>query len=325
MTAAGGEDERIRQWRAQLAEEQDSDDDDAYGGLERPNMNLKLNTGADDDLGLELAEPPVSRLQPPPQQQTRRPATLSECASSDTRELILEHKVQVLQAQLHEREAELAHTMQQGGAPDASRGAAVLADAREAKMREMLKRSKAAMMALGRERAKTAQLSAELAAAKQQQQPAPAPGGAAPGSAAERLESLSAAAREAREGGVLRERERELKELKERSGAMVGKLHEQKVGNAALKAELLRYQRALAREVGDDVPPARLKELLDESSGAKGRAQQISLLKDQVKDLNRKLAAATSGAEVGGGGCNSGAAAEERSRGSIASIEAERR
>ena len=52
----------------------------------------------------------------------------------------------------------------------------------------------------------------------------------------------------------------------------------------------------LASQVGDDVP---LAKLLEEPSGAKGRAQQIALLKEQVKGLQRRLEA---GAKGEGGG-----------------------
>ena len=73
----------------------------------------------------------------------------------------------------------------------------------------------------------------------------------------------------------------------ERLAAANSRLHEAKVEGVQLKQQLGKYQRALAREVGEDVPVAKL---LDEASGAKGRAQQISLLKEQVKSLKGKLA-----------------------------------
>ncbi|MEC7300896.1 MAG: hypothetical protein VXW43_19755, partial [Pseudomonadota bacterium] len=54
-----------------------------------------------------------------------------------------------------------------------------LNDAREAKMKDLAKRSKQATMALGRERAKSAQLTAELAQAKRDLAKAAADGGGA--------------------------------------------------------------------------------------------------------------------------------------------------
>ena len=50
-----------------------------------------------------------------------------------------------------------------------------------------------------------------------------------------------------------------------------------KVGQ--LRAERARYERALRRELGEDVPLARA---LDEASDWRGRAQQISLLQERL-------------------------------------------
>eukprot|EP00966_Prymnesium_polylepis_P202075 4681350-Prymnesium_polylepis.1 len=65
-------DAALQQWRPQLAEE-DSDDED-LGGNVRFNADLRLNTADDeDDLGLDLAVPPVTRLDQPPARQTHGP------------------------------------------------------------------------------------------------------------------------------------------------------------------------------------------------------------------------------------------------------------
>lgn len=50
-----------------------------------------------------------------------------------------------------------------------------------------------------------------------------------------------------------------------------------------LKSERDRYARALLREVGDEVP---MERVLDEGSDWKGRAQQISLLRDKVREAS---------------------------------------
>lgn len=50
-----------------------------------------------------------------------------------------------------------------------------------------------------------------------------------------------------------------------------------KVGQ--LRAERARYERALRRELGEEVPLARA---LDEASDWRGRAQQISLLQERL-------------------------------------------
>ena len=44
-----------------------------------------------------------------------------------------------------------------------------------------------------------------------------------------------------------------------------------------------RYARALLREVGDEVPVERV---LDEASDWRGRAQQISLLRDKLREAS---------------------------------------
>ncbi|KNC50017.1 uncharacterized protein AMSG_05774 [Thecamonas trahens ATCC 50062] len=55
-----------------------------------------------------------------------------------------------------------------------------------------------------------------------------------------------------------------------------------------LKTELKATQRALVREVGDNVP---LEEVLVEGSGWRGRAETISLLSDKIRKLKKQLAA----------------------------------
>ena len=137
-------------------------------------------------------------------------------------------------------------------------------------MKELARRAKAATMALGRERAKTAQLTSEVAQLKREQVASGAGASCAGGSgaggsgagasaacvsgvgacdAAARLEAASARVAEAREGegGTLAARERELREVKERLHATSTRLHEARTAAIASKAELGRYQRALAR------------------------------------------------------------------------------
>ena len=58
-----------------------------------------------------------------------------------------------------------------------------------------------------------------------------------------------------------------------------------KVGQ--LRAERARYERALRRELGGDVPLARA---LDEASDWRGRAQQISLLQERLLSLQESQA-----------------------------------
>ena len=269
--------ERIRQWREQLAEEADSDDDGGFappGGLGGghslfgPPPDSRPQSVHDNDMGLGLREPAPSRLhgvgvtaREPPRRSSQGPSSGTlipprggVLPSGAERELVLQHKLQVLQLQLEEREIELEHA--RSLAAPAATGRAVGSDPRDDKFKELAKRSKAATMALGKERAKAAQLAADLAAAKKELEKAAVPAGGAGDAGA-----VGAS---------------ELKEAKSQLAANNAKLHEQKVAAQALRAELQRYQRALAKEVGDD---ALVSKLLEEGSGAKGRAQQIALLK----------------------------------------------
>ena len=54
-----------------------------------------------------------------------------------------------------------------------------------------------------------------------------------------------------------------------------------------LRAERGRYERALRRELGEDIPLARA---LDEASDWRGRAQQISLLQERLLSLQESQA-----------------------------------
>ena len=105
-----GEEERIRQWRAQLAEEADSDDEGGGFGLAPPPGGM---SGApkhhDDDLGLNLKEPAPSRLhsvasRAPPPRSGQGPAMGvlrgAQPSGESERELVLQHKLQVLQLKL---------------------------------------------------------------------------------------------------------------------------------------------------------------------------------------------------------------------------------
>ena len=132
-------------------------------------------------------------------------------------------------------------------------------------MKDLAKRSKASMMALGRERAETARLQGEVAKLKRevaagkgggatpgppgssQRPPGSAPGGMAPhppGSAAARLDAASALAREAR--AAPEAHQRELKELRDNFAYSQARLHEAKLNAQSHKAEMQRYMRALS-------------------------------------------------------------------------------
>ena len=125
----GTEEEQIRQWRAQLAEEADSDDDGGFGlapqGLGGNRGGPKSSWNNDGDLGLNLREPAPPRYhndgasspREPPRRRGQGPATgallpprggAGAMPSGEAeRELVWRHKLQVLQLKLEERELEL--------------------------------------------------------------------------------------------------------------------------------------------------------------------------------------------------------------------------
>ena len=323
--------EELRRWREQLAAE-DSDDEGLGGyGAVPPDL-----AGGGGDLGLGLDDLPPPRLSAPGSARDRKgpparatkgpPRTAQGMARGDAEvsDAVLYHKVQVLQSQLEEKELEL-EGMRHAGAGDGGEMAVQ-------KMRELAKRSKAATMALGRERAETARLKGEVAALRREagERTAgsrPSTTSVAPaGSAAARLEAANAAVRAGREAPEVKDRE--IKELRERSAYTAARLHEAKLAVQSTRAELARYQRALAKEVGEDVGRGDiLSKLLEEGSGAKGRAQQITLLRQQVRDLQRKLSEAGGAgvSEVGASPPHSPGGVDEKQRLTLASIESERR
>ena len=305
------EEERIRQWRAQLAEEADSDDEGGGFGLAPPPGGMggapKPSWSHDGDMGLNLKEPAPSRLHgvasraPPPRsgQGPAMGALRGAMPSGEAeRELVLQHKLQVLQLKLEERELELDEA-RSAAEPAAAGRAAGPGDLRDEKFKDLAKRSKAATMALGKERAKAAQLAAELAGAKRE------------------LEKASAAP----VAGDHDAENKELREARNQLAASNAKLHEQRLQMQASHAELQKYQRALAKEVGDDVAVGKL---LEEGSNAKGRAQQITLLKDKLRELNRRIEAGTAAPPLGAAGPGS-PGGDERQREKLQAMEAERR
>ena len=285
--------DELARWRQQLAREEaeDSDEEDpgAVGGDD-------VYQPPDNDLGLGLEEMPLPSRVPLagllPARAGRAPSagrrSLGALEESPNNKFegteVLLHKLRVVELKLEEREIELDAARRQNGGvqPDEVNGA------REAKMKELAKRAKAATMALGRERAKSSSLTAELAQVKQRDGAAAGGvgGGGGQGVAAARLAEINARVIDERNGVDPEARDRELKEVKERLNAANQRVHQANISAQQSKAELQKYQRALLKEVGDD---ASMQKLLDEASGAKGRAQQITLLREQVKGLSKRL------------------------------------
>ncbi|KAK9856800.1 hypothetical protein WJX84_000939 [Apatococcus fuscideae] len=87
---------------------------------------------------------------------------------------------------------------------------------------------------------------------------------------------------------------RDAQSFKEKWEYCAHKLHQNDVQVGQLKSERDRYARALLREVGDEVP---MEKVLDEGSDWRGRAQQISLLRDRVREAS--LQQGTTGMSTG--------------------------
>ncbi|KAI9349689.1 hypothetical protein BDR26DRAFT_915377, partial [Obelidium mucronatum] len=87
----------------------------------------------------------------------------------------------------------------------------------------------------------------------------------------------------------------EIKNLKDKLSSMTRKFEDERIGIHAIKAELANTQKALALEVfGDDSALSRSKALAESLSNSstatwKGRAQQIQLLKERVRELSRTM------------------------------------
>ncbi|ORY75177.1 hypothetical protein LY90DRAFT_665916, partial [Neocallimastix californiae] len=63
-------------------------------------------------------------------------------------------------------------------------------------------------------------------------------------------------------------------------------LEKERINNQKLTFELKNTQRALIKEVGEDIP---LSKILDTNGGYIGRSQQIAVLKDRINQLTRQL------------------------------------
>ncbi len=73
---------------------------------------------------------------------------------------------------------------------------------------------------------------------------------------------------------------------KEKSQQQTNKVAQAEQKVFALEIEVKKLQRALAREVGDDVP---LAKVLDEGSDWKGRREQLIKLNEQVRQPRERL------------------------------------
>ncbi|KAK9816609.1 hypothetical protein WJX72_002699 [[Myrmecia] bisecta] len=90
------------------------------------------------------------------------------------------------------------------------------------------------------------------------------------------------------------EAHKEAARWKERWESTLNKMNQQEVKMNAVRQEKEKLLRALQREVGEDVPIAKL---LDGTSDWRGRQQQISLLKEKIKEMSSLQGTTVRGAE----------------------------
>ena len=188
---------------------------------------------------------------------------------------------------MKEREvAQLAAAAETGGNP-------LTQDVRESKIVEMAKKNRTLTLALEREKAEKARLKTELKAAqtgKNQDNGKPRTESQVEAACREVVEEAAEAAELAqKEAAEWREKAKEAASRSERDSGRY----------ASVKAENDRMRAIIKREVGEAAADfTRLEDSLAGAGGWRGRAQEISLLKDKVKELKLKLAAAVSAPAV---------------------------
>ncbi|KAL7752406.1 hypothetical protein RI367_001940 [Sorochytrium milnesiophthora] len=146
---------------------------------------------------------------------------------------------------------------------------------RENKIVELAKRARKLSMALEREKTNNNQLQQRLKELELQEQ--------------ENAAQMNASEDVQERKRQTRQHATEIRSLKDKISQMNRKLEDERLNSQQLRTDLRATQRALAQEVGEDIP---ISKLLEEGATWKGRAQQISLLKDKIKLLTKRLAAA---------------------------------
>ncbi|KAK3286393.1 hypothetical protein CYMTET_6053 [Cymbomonas tetramitiformis] len=207
-----------------------------------------------------------------------------------------QEKVQ-LQMELEAKDRELAavRSMMEGGANFSSAEDLIRDDVKGSKLTELAKKNRQVTLALEREKAKTAKLSSELAQANAQQKlgkqmpPPDADPESIQGICRQMVEEAADEAEEARG---------QMTVWKEKYTAVASRMEKESSKQVQLKADLDKMKRVLKAELGEDVPLERALE----GGEWRGRAQQISLLKEKVKDLKEKLLQAGEGGTGAAGG-----------------------
>eukprot|EP00873_Tetraselmis_striata_P036528 jgi/Tetstr1/456792/TSEL_043466.t1 len=146
------------------------------------------------------------------------------------------------------------------------------------KIVQLSKKNRTLGLALEKERSLSQQLAGELRTAKASATKAI---GAASGTAAE--EAARAIVQEAAEAAEAAQREAD--SWKEKFQQTADRSIQAEAKMAMMKKEMEKMQRALQREIGEGVELGKV--LADDGGGWRGRAQQISLLKDKLREAQR--------------------------------------
>ncbi|KNE54666.1 hypothetical protein AMAG_00624 [Allomyces macrogynus ATCC 38327] len=185
---------------------------------------------------------------------------------------ILHHELELKTKEIGDLNAQL---QEQGGTQSNAAPPPVQSkadEAKETKIIELSKRVRKLTVVLERERTKSAKLEAQLAQAAAAAARSPASDGKKPKRSSSR-------------GTASPTEEQQPNRDREKLAALQRKLDEEKSVTVGLRADVARLQRALAAELGDGVPLSRAVS----DPTWKGRAQLITLLRDKVKKLQRRL------------------------------------
>ncbi|KNE56311.1 hypothetical protein AMAG_02134 [Allomyces macrogynus ATCC 38327] len=189
---------------------------------------------------------------------------------------ILHHELELKTKEIGDLNAQLQE--EQGGGKSNAAPPPVQSkadEAKEAKIIELSKRVRKITVVLERERTKSAKLEAQVAELTQAAAAAarsPTPNSKKPKGSASR-------------GTASPSEDQQPNRDREKLAALQRKLDEEKSITVGLRADVARLQRALAAELGDGVPLSRAVS----DPTWKGRAQLITLLRDKVKKLQRRL------------------------------------
>ncbi|KAJ3371546.1 Coiled-coil domain-containing protein 13 [Allomyces arbusculus] len=188
---------------------------------------------------------------------------------------ILHHELELKTKEIGVLNAQL---QEQGGAQSNAAPPPVQSkadEAKEAKIIELSKRVRKLTVVLERERTKSVKLEAQVADLVQ----AAAAPARSPATDPKKPKSSSS------RSTASPTEEQQPNRDREKLAALQRKLDEEKSVTVGLRADVARLQRALAAEIGDGVPLSRAVS----DPTWKGRAQLITLLRDKVKKLQRRL------------------------------------